>query len=517
MSRPFKLREVFKRGLRREADESAEKGLKLLYNYKPSERGLVAIETPSNPTSAVTIAQSFPLPAILSGSGKYYYFGKASSLHKLHLLDDSWAAGSDLFSSGVMKSMDGSGTNVTSTTSSQYTYAERDDVWFISSGDSWFTNAPIYAAIGGSYASGWAANNVADGPVPRAICLDEGRFIAGGFKDGSSWWDSGIGLDALTIWSKYTPDNIFTKSGNAPDQGCIIWGLPGGGESDIPYTMELCLLAGVQEASMKELLLDVLRKWEMGFSFIPWEGGVSNLKKLGNDIVVYGDRGIGIMSPRQDGHYSIRQTMKVGIAAAGAVAGTQDRHIFLDSKGYLWEATAGPKFERLGWYEFMQPLVSGNPVISYDSNRDDYYISTNSKGYILTTSGLAECRYRLQSVVSYGDNLYGTFATGSDGWIIETSNVDMDTREVKTHETLELGKETLTDVQGQLFYKAKTGAFLNSTLEDFGDAGILDIVKSGIDFRGRFECATHDGESIPYANMTFREGNTKRGVGGYVA
>jgi len=511
----LRMRDVLARGLRRHVDDPAEAGLKLLHGPKPMVgRGLVPVDTPTNPVTNAVTTIAFPYTKLLKGSRKniFYNYVSGTTTHYLYELNASFSGGStNLFSSNQLDSVEDNSTPETVSLGTYMQYAEFDDNWLITNGKSLIVNTPHYGQ--------WVLGNYDDIPVPLSVCIHDGMLYIGGIYHTGTYFDSGFGQKVWETWNKYAPLGVLTKGSNVPNGSMVMWGLPGGGSSSKPFAIELCALTGYGATDIQELVLSAVRNWQMGFAFIPWEGDIYAVKPLGGQMVVYGAQGIGFLREVSFGEargYRVEQILDIGIAGPMAVAGGAQEHVFMDSKGYIWRARGVNQFERLDYSEFFASFVGNNPHISLDVNRNEYYLTKSDAGYILTEAGLASVRRALFSILNKQDDLYGTFVdTANSKLILETGNLDLDSRKPKLLEFLEVGKETLTGVTGQVYYKARQGSWNNTTEVAFGDAGIVDFVLSAIDFRARVEMDTYDGEAIPYLNANFRL-DEKYGLGEYL-
>lgn len=520
---PFECRPVFARGLRRNVEDPATEGLALCYGRKPTKRGLVKPPTITNPiTGSASTTLAFPYPMLIKGTNKNLYFQRPSSTHGLfELTAGSWSSGSDKMTSGALNNVTGSST-ATVANASQWNFAENNDIFLISSGAGYINNFPIH---GGEYRAGTTATSA----VPKAFCFDDGRLLLGNLSFPSGYFTTDAGKRLWDVFSRHAPATAMMKSGNVPNGQFVMWGPPAGGDPDKPYTLEQVFLSHIELDEYEQILLDAFREWELGFTFVPWDGQILAMHKLGEVIMVYGSENIGYLQPLERGGYTPRFFANLGIASMRAACGTVDEHVFLDKSGILYRINSKLQFEKLWYNEFLSGFASANPVISYDGNTGDFYISKSDDGFLLTTEermsdgriagGLCKSRYVPTSLLPYNGALYGPALDDGAGFLVKTGVINQDSRKVKTVETVELGKADPTNVDCTLGFKAKTGAFTEKGPYEFSDAGIVDFIDSGIDFEVTFEqdSADDDSEQLSFANINFRDTKDKKGLGGYLA
>ena len=178
--------------------------------------------------------------------------------------------------------------------------------------------------------------------------------------------------------------------------------------------------------------------------------------------------------------------------------------------------------ERLRYEEYFTSFLGNNSIVCYDPTLKDFYISKSDDGYILSPDengggGLGRVRYAPSSLIAYSNHLYGPAHTGSAGYSFSTGVIHADSRKAKTCETVEIGKATPTDSTCILSYKAKTGSYKTDGPNTFSEVGVIDFIRTGMDFFITCASDTDNSENIPYANVTFRDTTEKQGLAGYVS
>jgi hypothetical protein len=158
-----------------------------------------------------------------------------------------------------------------------------------------------------------------------------------------------------------------------------------------------------------------------GFRGMPWddngEGRVHKVRKLGKGVMVYGDRAKAYLIPFAQEYatgFGLQELDGPGIAGPNHIAGDALLHCFLDTNNDLWLIDGTLKMDRLGYREYMEALGS-DIHISYAPQKQRFYISDGSIGYVLTKAGLYSCNQCVTSAGVYkGQDLCGFFVDNED-------------------------------------------------------------------------------------------------------
>lgn len=533
----MQLRELLPLGLRRDAGDPANAGFAELKYWKPNVKGLIAMDAITNPYSAgagpTFDADAYPFPQFLAGTSYYAYLGKVSSalrLVKCTFNGTTYAYSAALSTTATLPTTNGAGTMRTMAVANNFGIIRHENIFFLFSASGFLTNAPVYPDLGSNYATsdGWAFGAAATESFPLSVTIDaQGRIVFGGISVYSTDFSSGDRYDIWQILRKHNRGTIVTDE-SIPNNRLLFWGAKGGAEADIPFTAELSLFCGVKVDVYKHILMGMARAGELGFTYIPWEGSINEVHRLGDDLVIYGSAGVGIATWDGQG-YVPRKVLDIGTNALGDVCANINQHVFLDRTGVLWTIEAGKGFERLGYSEYLSTFP-GSCHFSYDKLSDDYYIQkSDGTTYILANTqggqykyALATSRYTPWCIIAGAATRLGAIGTTANFVpYFKTGRLDMDSRSVKTLDYVELGKETfdtnLHKVTATISFRAGGTTYKTPTGVDFNDAGIADIVRSGIDFQVQVGMTAGDTERLTFFNLIFREEGEKKGVAGYLA
>ena len=178
---------------------------------------------------------------------------------------------------------------------------------------------------------------------------------------------------------------------------------------------------------------------EAGFRHARRKGNVLRVGRLGDHVVVYGENFVDVMSPVEH-MFGVGELLDVGIHTKGAVGFTNDYHVLVDNKNYVWRIDKELKTEKLGYQEFMNTLVKTRLVISGVQDEGKFFISDGNKCYLLTPNGLCEVFQIVSSVATLDNAIVGTFSDGSNvSAKLTTGAMDFGFRGSKTLAGVEIG------------------------------------------------------------------------------
>ena len=262
-------------------------------------------------------------------------------------------------------------------------------------------------------------------------CTFKGRLITGGF-DVSDYYSA----DWLTYWSSLlTRAKEFgfdvPSASIAPGQNWVQWSAIGGGDtfnfkgaSDDPSRRGLFSSEGLGTtplvADSENFFLDQLRLHQMGFLVMDWQGLVLRVLPLGNKVMVYGSDGISAIFPTAEPVPTfglIDDVLQMGIHSGVSVASGGGRHVFLDFHGALWSIDGNLSVTRIDYSSHIQRRTDDavndrvDIYINYDPMYDDFYISTDSRCYVLSDNRLSETGFLISSLLQRGSKI--TIADGT--------------------------------------------------------------------------------------------------------
>lgn len=243
---------------------------------------------------------------------------------------------------------------------------------------------------------------------------------------------------------------------------------------------------------------------EAGERPMDWPGTVLAIRELGENVIVYGDKGITLMNPvSEPATFGFRNLGAIGIKSAWSIDGTSQIHFFITSPGELWRFTEkGP--ENLGFKEWLAPMT--NPVLNWDERERRLYISDGTTGYVFR-DGLGGGYATLTGIGR-------TFAVGSSSLVgvpisIMTDILDLGHRGIKSIGFVEVGTNTTQALYVALDFRyTKTEAWRTSDWKLTNPEGTVRMDIAAVEFRVRVKQLVYDDVRIDYINL--RHGRTDR-------
>ena len=216
------------------------------------------------------------------------------------------------------------------------------------------------------------------------------RLFIGGMQ--GTYFTSARWTTLYDIWRDSSDGQVFTASDETLDTHYVLYSDEAGGDVDTPFeTLKAALGAEVGDPDLgplfEEVLSEAIQERRIGLIPCSFTGPILSLKHLGDNLVVYGQRGVSLITKNSSGGYVETPAEMRGVASRGAVDGDDSEHIIIDTDGDLWRFTSQGR-SRLGYSEFIGSLTIANAVVSFDPQFRESWISDGVDTYILTRSGL---------------------------------------------------------------------------------------------------------------------------------
>ncbi len=359
--------------------------LKDCMNIKPTVEGLVSYEKVQGPF-ATDPTIDFPFPQLFKGKGVTLLADKT----KIYTVTEGspWTA-AEITLVGTI-----SGTGA-------WHFLDLFDYWLLFNGTTTIWKSNIHGLEGGV-----AAVNAVTTPTVQTGCYLNGRAFMGGFTGGTgagSIWNDAAWVALLASWDSDLPGSIAFSSNIG--QNFVMWSSIGGG--DALWIFRPAWATTIRTAGPR--IFEHIKRNELGWMPMPWQGAVQVVKPLGNAVVVYGEDGISalVQTPEPIPTFGLKHLLDIGVAGRGAVGGTNREHTFIDEAGYLWKIGTDLVPKRLNYVEFLGDLTIANAVISHDQEENEYYISDGSSSVILTSKGLGIMDQVVTSIVATEGALLG--------------------------------------------------------------------------------------------------------------
>lgn len=166
--------------------------------------------------------------------------------------------------------------------------------------------------------------------------------------------------------------------------------------ADIPDILAGTALSGVQAT-----------RNTTGIAEMPWRGKVLAILPMGDTYIIYGEDGIAALREIQGGlgFVDVAYPAHLGLYARGAVAGSDQQHVFRGTDGGLWMIS--PKLEVVK-LDYAWTLNTHDRIV-YEPVENLFWISDDTESYCLSTGGLAGPIDQVPSSLALiGDKIVGT-------------------------------------------------------------------------------------------------------------
>lgn len=470
--------------------------LQVAYNVEVTPHGLIEVSPFTLPFSALPETFSFPFPQL--------FFGKSVTLlvyaTSIYEIDTS---------AGV-----GSWTCTKLTVYDTYTGVEQDfdagtEPWhFVDLEDFWYLICPTWILFKTHEAAFFTegtdvvrATNV----LPcKTGTYHRGRILLGGFTQ-DEFWNSTWG----SFWTHYLPDvGGFNPAQNrlidAPGERYVLWSSIGGGDFPLALIYPDIYETGIYQntdgySSTDPFILHALRKGELGWIPLPFQGPVLALRPLGNNVVAYCENGVALLKKVSDPipTYGVEVLLRTGIVDRGGVGGNDSEHVFVDQVGEVYSLSEGGGLKSLGYVDEFNQRVSYQFMVNMIElgNRRKFYISSHGMTYLLSPNGMSQqlCNPNLTSCVLTESTLVGISSAYSnvlsDYVYIMTEPFDMNYRGLKVIRRLQLGItfNNYSDLSPTVIIYSRENVTDDYTVSDtftISDEGIVeDIQTEGTDFK----------------------------------
>ena len=380
-------------------------------NMRPSPYGLKDFNTVVQPItstelSLVGVTPVWPWPQLFRGKGLSLLFDRIQVFSVTEAPVDDWQL-TQLTTYDAADIGSSSPSTKAITTGGPWHFIDFYDTWMA------FNGVSVVFQMGFS-STVWTTNAVT---IATGADYKEARVFYAGFDptDMYALADWPTFLDSLQGADLPSEFSAKTLSAGA-DSNWVWWSTIGGGDLLWLFSltfMKYASLAAVPTTGFSDARYYFKWLWdrnECGLRPLPWQGTVYQMKQLGDAMMAYGTGGVsalvpsggdpatfGLMNPTGWG-------TRLGIASRSAIGGSDRGHLVVDEAGELWGITPDLQAQRLGYAEWLAPLLGYEIVVSYEPTLDEYYISNGTTTYLYSESkGFCVAPYA-PTTVSYADS-----------------------------------------------------------------------------------------------------------------
>ena len=268
------------------------------------------------------------------------------------------------------------------------------------------------------------------------------------------------------------------------------------------------------DAEEESMALHYARRNESGAMPMDFQGTVLKTLPLRNQVMVYGVDGVSALIPSSQPFptFGLREGVhRLGIASRDAAAGDINEHVFVDTSGVLYKVDGEGVIERLGFEEFLSPLLGQQFTINYDPNRQGYHITgdtgSNVESYYLTKENKLSKHHQLVSSIYHRDG--GLIGIGEDdatpttlAW--KSNIIDFGWNEIKYLSWVEIAYTNITSLTVEVEYRhAKADSFVSLGTRIGSPDGRFFIGASGVEFQITLAGTTAAGAEIERIDVRY--------------
>jgi len=227
-------------------------------------------------------------------------------------------------------------------------------------------------------------------------------------------------------------------------------------------------------------------------------GSIYAIKRLGEQIITYGDNGIIALS-MADGSRTIH---KLGLKGKDAISGNESVHYFVDTEGHLWSLS--DSLNMLDYSEYLAGLI--NPVLSYDVESNLLYICDGSIGYVYSpaTGSLGKSPTNITGIGTQKGVLYVTSPSTLSVPVFEicTDIYDFGIREGKFITSVKLATNTTKILSVAIDYRSDEAADFSQTAWHVVDKeGRAFFPCYGVEFRFHVKANAYEYFELDYITI----------------
>lgn len=242
---------------------------------------------------------------------------------------------------------------------------------------------------------------------------------------------------------------------------------------------------------------------EAGRMPVGWKGGIYDILKLGQSVVVYGENGISVMTPSGI-NWGMKTIHQFGIPDKSTVDGTDTDHYFIDNTNRLYHLSS-EGLKELGYSEYLKDLYC--PVVKLDIDTGIVYICDGLLGFVYSTNSksFGAGPVNITGIKSQDGNKYvvGTGEIITPTLDICTDIYDLGTRKPKTINTVEIGTNLENSLQVMVESRSHNNReFIKSRWALVNPSGIAHIPCYGIEFKFHLRSYTYEYMEIDYIRVS---------------
>lgn len=275
---------------------------------------------------------------------------------------------------------------------------------------------------------------------------NDGRIVLAGF-DPDNFYNMADWPTALTGYDDNFPADFANVFDPAGAQSNMVW-FSTIGAPDLYWLLSTNLYMTASNklnpetgyTTARTYLRHLWKRNESSMMACPWRGDVLAVKQLGDLVMAYGGMNAanepgGIVGFRdfggRIGQVNVPNwSMTLGLMNRTAIAGDENRHVFVTEDGTLWQAYLNGNsimVEELEASEYISELEPSEVVVTFDPYRKEFYVCDSTTGFLLSeTGGLCRPPWRPTSLYVSGGSTQGVLhdAASPTSILLETMPFD---------------------------------------------------------------------------------------------
>ncbi len=176
------------------------------------------------------------------------------------------------------------------------------------------------------------------------------------------------------------------------------------------------------------LFIEHFERNEMGFMPMPFQGSIQAILPMKEGVIVYGEDGVAVLThnliDNELSTFGFEKLSKIGIPTRGCAVLNDNEdnpeQVYLGNDGKLRVVDANFKIQTLGYKEyfyskvFPEGTITGDIVMSYNEEEDEFYVADGTGTEILTRSGLGHTSKKIISCFNLEGHIVGIFVDSQD-------------------------------------------------------------------------------------------------------
>ena len=361
--------------------------------------------------------------------------------------------------------------------------------------------------------TGWVDSTktlVQDEQTMKTGCDFRGQLIIGGLA--SDFWTA----EWQTLWGTLTPQGTaWSYSLGSPGQNWLWWSSIGGGDIGALFLSSLAVndLGSVTGGhdSDRPFIVDMMRRVESSMMPMDFQGTILRVEPLRNAVVVYGEDGVSAIFPASSPvpTFGLEDNLlSVGIAARNAVCSDGINQFFVDAEGFLWSITPTLQLQKLGYQEYLSPMLGNDITLFYDRTRQRCHITDGVDSYVLFEGRLSKQAQIPTALLNVDGGLAGLYETEADeSVLVKTTPFDLGTRKAKTIYSVELSMDDPTGATMIIYYRDDVlSSFTASETFTVDTRGETVVLVTGVEFYIAILCTSSVGFEVTGLFVNVAEG-----------